>query len=311
MFTDLKTKTLLVTGASGFIGSRLVHRLAAISDCHVLALSRNKQTSIANVRWLQSDLQSITKNFWQQHNIKKIDIVFHLGAYTPKSVNDANNIESIYRDNLLGTQHLYASLPNQPERIIFASTLDVYAPANDVTISEQSQLGPTGLYGSSKLFCEQLTQVYAQQYDSAHAILRYGHIYGPGEMLYRKFIPITIQKLLSGEAPVIFGDGSTLRDFLYVDDAVEASLRAAVHADKKLGPINIVSGIPVSLREVIEILVKFSNQNLLPQYRNEQSNGLSLQFDNACMWEKLGKWALTPLVDGLRAEYEYQKSYAL
>ena len=122
-------KTVLVTGATGFIGTHLVKYLCANPDLHLVLVSRKPQPyNEDGVIWVNSSLEELTPEHWKARGLKKIDLVFHLGAFTPKSSDAINSIEPIYQDNLIGTRNLLNSLsPLLPERIVFASTLDVYA----------------------------------------------------------------------------------------------------------------------------------------------------------------------------------------
>ena len=314
MYHVLEGKTVLVTGGHGFIGRHLIERLQKIKGIKIVALTRSFSFKAeGDVRWLRGDLQELTVPFWKKYDVQQIDYVFHLGAFIPKSASDANNIEAIFRDNLLGTRNLLDSLPNTPERILFASTVDVYAIPNSEAgvIDEKTSVEPASLYGSSKLLCEWLVKCYASQAGSSYVILRYGHIYGPGEIAYRKFIPEIIRKYLVKESPKIFGDGSTLRDFLYVNDAVEATLRAAVHASRQLGPINVVSGQSITLREIVECLAQCVEAGIKPDYLLDKPNGSSMRFDSRLMEAMLGKWDLMPLTEGLQNEYAYFKQLSV
>ena len=112
------------------------------------------------------------------------------------------------------------------------------------------------MYGASKLFCEHLVKTYARQCDCGYAILRYGHIYGPGEGGYAKIIPQVIRSLLRNESPAVYGDGSVKRDFLFVGDAVEATIRVVEAKPKTIEAVNIVSGDSKTIREYVNILAK-------------------------------------------------------
>lgn len=300
----LAGKSILITGATGFIGRHLVNRLQREHDTPLIALTRRPPGEQGNgMRWVQSSLHELTPATWRANGVERIDVLLHLGSFTPKIMGDADRIEDIYRDNILGTRHLLDSLPTIPERLVFSSTLDVYAPLSDANpLTEDSPIGPQSLYGASKLFCEHLVAAYARNTGCGFALLRYGHIFGPGEEAYGKLIPKTIRRMLDGEAPVLFGDGSTERDFFYVEDAVEATLRAAAAEKKQLGPINVVRGSSVTTRDIITTLTRLLGVAEEPQYLLDKPGGTSVRFDNRRMRELLGEWSYVTLEEGLSRE---------
>lgn len=301
----LEGKVILVTGAQGFIGAHLVARLSKIAGGKLLLLSRQaRQSTQQNVVWLKGGLGKLTSEYWRSYGISHIDYVFHLGAFTPKKLSEANRINQVIEDNILGTRALLESLPGKIEKLIFSSTLDVYAQSeNGEILTESSKVDPSALYGASKLFCESLISVWAKESGCKYAILRYGHIYGPGEEQYGKLIPIVIRNLLANQAPVIYGDGSALRDYLYVGDAVEATLRAAL-AEGNVGPLNVVRGESVSLKEVVQLLVRLVGNNKETEFLLDKPNGNSLRFDNSLMTKSLGSWSKTSLEEGLASEVD-------
>jgi nucleoside-diphosphate-sugar epimerase len=304
--THVQGETILLTGATGFIGSPLLDRLRRRGDLNLVILSRMPPSDPpSGETWITCSMEKLTSHLLAEHQITQVHRVFHLGAFTPKGAADADCIDEAYRSNLLGTRALLEALPNVPLKVVFASTLDVYASGGEEDVLvESSPLGPISLYGASKLFCESLVASWSKQHLCGYAILRDGHIYGPGEEAYRKLVPEAIRTLLRCENPVIYGDGSTLRDLLYVDDAVEATLRAGWHKSNCIDPVNIVRGASQSIREIVEMLIALSNKPARIVYRTDRPAGRSMQFDNDRMLRVLGHWKLTSLEEGLRREIE-------
>ena len=306
MLEALEGKTLLVTGATGFIGSHLVARLRQIRGAKLVLLSRRPRPPEADsVIWIQADCQILSPQLWHSVGVSRLDYVFHLAAETPK-VGGATESDSDYVGNLTGTVALLESLPTVTKRFIFASTLDVYAPFNSgETISETSPIGPCGPYGVSKAACEHAVDEYSRSRGFNCTVLRYGHIYGPGEEAYCKLIPQAIRQLLLGQSPVVYGDGSTERDYLYVADVVEATLRAATSGKPSDGPVNIVRGVSIPIRSVVETLASLTNFRGNIRYLTDKPPGNSLRFDNRKMRVELGDWLAVPLEIGLRREVDY------
>ena len=310
MFDQLKGKTLLVTGATGFIGSHLLRRLQQLPASRIVVLSRQPKPAapLTNMTWVTTALGDLSTRTWQGAGVEKVDIIFHLASFTPKTGAAGDDIERVYADNLLGTRTLLDTLPACPTRVVLSSTLDVYAlPEAGAILSEVSPISPQSLYGASKFFCEQLVRTYARAQGFDYAILRYGHIFGPGEEAYGKLIPITIRQLLKGEAPVLYGDGSAGRDYLFVGDAIEATLRAANSTVSALEPVNIVRGESRSSREIVETLIAITGFSGGIKFLTDKPNGYTLRFDSSRMRDLLGTWPLTSLEAGLKQQVEHCK----
>lgn len=306
------TLAFLVTGASGFIGSHLVgtlqHRFpgaTVVAQCrrNLPPASRIGGGAIAVTASL-SDLCAVLA--------ERTDLpdsfagVFHLAAFIPKS-NADDDAPSAIESNIVGTERLLAGMDRGTDRLVFASTVDVYGtPGMGEVVSEQSPLRPASLYAASKLFGELMVRQWAPMGKKRRAIVRVGHIYGPGEEAYRKLIPETIRRLLAGQPARLVGSGAELRDFLYVGDAVEALIRAwEMLGSGDVGPLNLVSGRAVTVRQTIEILCEEAGRPR--DYVQEAAPGIgrSLRFDASLAEKTLGHYACTDFRGGIREEIEW------
>jgi nucleoside-diphosphate-sugar epimerase len=300
---SLRNATVVVTGGGGFIGSHLLRRLHDVPGINLVLVSRRpgRLPLAPHVTAVQADCRDLSAQTWESAGVTRVDYVFHLAAEIPKVAGAAapggGNVEA--------TEALLASLPSAPRRFVLASSVDVYAPAaGDEPLSESSPLGGSP-YGESKVLCERAVLRAAGAGGFSPAILRYGHIYGPGEEAFKKAIPETIRQILRGRAPVVYGDGGAERDFLYVEDVVEATLRAAVAEGLPAEPVNVVRGRSWPIREVVELLVRLTGFPGGIQYLTDRPAGRSLRFCNRRMRALLGDWPLVPLEEGLAREVDY------
>jgi UDP-glucose 4-epimerase len=299
------TKTVLVSGARGFVGAATVRRLAAVPETTVVALARSRPDGPVdrNVHWVESSLEDLEPSRWHSAGWTTFDAVIHLAAFTPKSGATRDNAQEIIAANIIGLQKLLTSFPSPPRRIIFSSTLDVYSrQAFDNVVTERSPVGPAGLYGLSKLFGEGLVEAYARSTGTESLTLRLGHIFGPGEDRYAKLVPETIRRVLANQSPRIAGDGVEQRDLLYVDDAAEALARACTAALHGTRVINLARGTAHSILEVVETIARETGYQGDPERSPRPADSYSTVFDTSLMKRVLGDWTLVSLTDGLRRE---------
>lgn len=311
--SPLLTETVVVTGASGFIGRALLDVAGQErwrGQYRFVALSSRPP---AGHDWIDDRRDSagaydVAAQNFRSSGIADVDHVIHLGAFIPKHADEANDVPRNI-SNLINIPRLLGSLPSPPRKFIFASSIDVYGPA-DGMLSEDRPCCPTTLYGLSKLFGEKALESLAATPDQSGMrpqILRLGHTYGPGEDEFRKFIPETIRKLQSGQPLVFTASGNERRSFIYVQDCCEMILKALeLEADE--GPINVASARSYTLEEVADELCSIHRQvagvNVRPAWGKPAAGGADVIPDVEKMQRLLGE-ERTALRDGLRHEYEH------
>jgi UDP-glucose 4-epimerase len=287
------------------VGAATVRTLARSPDTRVIALARSRPAGDArqNVDWVECALEELTPSHWPFTASTAVDALVHLAAFTPKNAGERDRARDIIDTNVVGMRALLASLPSPPRRLVFCSTLDVYAPAAfDGVVDERSPIGPVGLYGLSKLFGEGLAESYARSAGIEHVTLRLGHVYGPGEERYAKLVPETIRRLLAGTPPRIAGDGRDTRDLLYVDDAAEALARSCVAPLGDSHTINIARGESYPIHDVVDTIATLIGYQGPVERVPRSTDAHSTVFDTSLMTQVLGSWTFVPLVDGLRQE---------
>ena len=307
--------TLLVTGASGFIGRALLEKIPTeLDDSYRIVLLSSRE----NPEWATvpdgrgaDHLYTFTAADFVKRGFPTVDFVIHLGSFTPKSASEADDVPRSL-SNISNTRHLLLNLPNAPRRIVFASSIDVYGRA-DGPITEERSCEPSTLYGLSKLFCERMLTAMLKQprYDETTLqIVRIGHTFGPGEQEYRKFIPETIRRLLAGSGPHFFTDGSEKRSFIHVSDCCRLIL-AALKSPADVGPINIASSTATELETVARHLCRIHREcrgeTVQPTFEPEPRKGADAVIDTSKMEKHLGRPAISIEV-GLRDEYSRMAS---
>jgi CDP-glucose 4,6-dehydratase len=233
-------KRVLVTGATGIVGSR-VAQLAHAAGAEVVALVRDENQRSEFYRSPVSDHAAIVhgqlEDFWTLEraiNEHEVDTVLHLGAQTivttaerfPLQTFEAN-IRGTY--NLLEACRLHSSLV---KRIAVASSDKAYGDHAGAPYDEETPLAANHPYDVSKACGDLIARAYAHTYGSPVAIARCGNIYGPGDLNWSRIVPGTIRAFLAGQQPVLRSDGSPVRDYLHVADAAAAYLLLAEHADQ-------------------------------------------------------------------------------
>ena len=253
-------RTVLVTGGAGFIGTNIVRRVVSLgARARVLDdLSSGLRSNLDGVGGVELIEADIGDTAAAAEAMRGCDAVLHQAALgsVPRSMEDPL---STYRVNLLGTASiLEAARRAGVARVVMASSSSVYGDdASPVKI--ESRLGaPLSPYAASKASGEVVADAARNAFGLEVVSLRYFNVYGPWQRPdtpYAAVIPLFTEALANGRAPVVFGDGSQLRDFTYVDDVVDANLLAMTAPASISGRrYNIAAGRPCTLLELVRVL---------------------------------------------------------
>lgn len=244
-------KKVAVTGSSGFIGKHLVDKLRQ-EGIEIKSFSRGKHSLFEKNSLLRL--------------VEGCDTVFHLAAENNPSSPD------VFKVNVLGTANLLAaiSLLKRECNLIFPSSFAVYRiPKKGQVISENFELAPRNEYGLSKLLCEEIITHYPGN-KFISTILRVSNVYGPGDGVGRSVISNFFNQINHNGNLIINGDGNQTRDFIYVDDVVNAMILAASRSGKeKVRIINVCSGSGTSLNELVSLLGKMTEKNFSVIYNKK------------------------------------------
>ena len=262
------SKSVLVTGGAGFIGSHLVEKLVQL-DYRVLVvddLSTGKLRNLPRgVSFYHTDInESTIEEIFAR---EKPSFVFHHAA----QISVSNSVRDPMKDcriNITGTIKLIeAARRYGVDKLIFASTGGaLYGDPNVTPCSEDHPVVPLSPYGLSKYACEMYLDLYRRLYRLGFVALRYGNVYGPRQDPRGEagVVAIFSKAMAEGKPIQIFGDGRQQRDFVYVEDVVNANLRAM--KEGIVGSFNIGTSIGSSINDIFKILSKQFNYKRTPVY---------------------------------------------
>ena len=238
--------------------------------------------------------------------------VFHLGAQT--IVGSANRSPlGTWEANVRGTYTLLEACRSlgSVRRVVVASSDKAYGDHDELPYREDFALQPHYPYDVSKACTDLIARSYAHTYDLRVAVTRLANVYGPGDLNWSRIVPDTARALVRGERPVIRSDGSPQRDYLYVEDAVDAYLAIAASLDRpELSgrAWNAGWGRPVPVIDVVRMLISVSGRDVEPDVRGQGTphGEIDRQYlDSTAIREQLGWEPSLELDEGLARTFEW------
>ena len=321
--TRFSGKQVMITGGLGFIGSNLARRLVGLGAKVLLidSLIPDYGGNLFNIHDIKDKIQVNIADIRDEHGMRYLvrnqDYIFNLAgqvSHIDSMTDPFTDLEINVRAQL---SLLEACRHNNPEvKIIFASTRQIYGKPDYLPLDEQHLLHPPDVNGVNKMAGEWYHIVYNRVYALRTVALRLTNTYGPGQLMKHNrqgFIGWFIRQVTLGEEIQLFGDGQQRRDLNFVDDVVDAFLRAAAN-DQSDGQIyNLGDDEPISLKFLVELLIELvgqGNYRLVPFPENRKRIDIGDAYSTYFRIQKhLGWRPTTPLCEGLARTIDYYRQY--
>jgi len=250
----------LVTGGAGFIGSHLVDRL--VNDGWRVRVIDNLSTGrLENLAQYRGNLgvEVMVGDLKDPETclraVKGVDVVFHFAA-NPEVRVSAIEPKTHFGENIVATFNLLEAMRKRDiKELVFASSSSVYGEPSEIPVDENAPMRPVSVYGASKASCENLIHAYSRLYRVKSVALRYANVVGP--RLRHGVIYDLLAKLRNDKSRLeILGDGTQVRSYIYIDDAVEATIRAYEKTSEGFEVFNVASEDWITVEEVARIILE-------------------------------------------------------
>src|SRR5437868_9135996 len=302
---------VLVTGGAGFIGSNVVRGLIERGDS-VRVLDNFSTGNRVNLEGLDVEIvEGELRSYERVHNaVRGTEVVYHLGALgsVPRSVQDPLTSSAV---NVEGTLNvLLAARDEGVRRVVFASSSSVYGAKRELPVGESLLADPISPYGVAKLAAERYCVSFSRVYDSFETVvLRYFNVFGPRQSPFSQYaamVPLFITAIAAGKPVTVYGDGEQSRDFTYVANVVDATIRAG-EADGVTGEIfNVAGGSPTSVNRIAETIGEILGKPVERRHLPSRAGDIRNSWADLSKSERvLGYVPLVDLANGLLMTVEF------
>lgn len=306
------SRTILVTGAAGFIGGHLIRRLAKLGYYKIYALDRvppNEKDLHPAISFIQHRLGKDPLHLLDEA-VGDIDYVIHLAALKHQQ---SSTEKDYVRDNIDGTlEVLEIGKKRKVKKVVFSSSLYAHGGMEAPALREDSCAAPLTIYGSSKLCGENLMAYVDRVFDIPTLSLRYFFVYGPGQYAgsgYKSLLIGTIERILCGRAPLIFGDGLQALDYVYIDDVIDATI-AALDAPARGTVINVGSGNAYTVNYLVGVISELMECSKKPEHGAADWTHGTSRCSLTDRAQKLLTWKpRVTIEDGLRKTIDWIKEH--
>ncbi|HIG98704.1 TPA: NAD-dependent epimerase/dehydratase family protein [Candidatus Woesearchaeota archaeon] len=316
-----KGKNVLVTGGNGFLGSWLVNDLVKRGAKVTCIIRDAVANSSLQLLGLTDKINAVAGTIEDYRTVERAmnefeaEVVFHLAAQAIVGLANKSPMPT-FEANIKGTWNvLEACRQLSVARTIVASSDKAYGEHRELPYKEDFALNGLTPYEASKSCTDLLARTYARTYGLKIAVTRCGNIYGGGDLNFSRIIPGTIKSVLNDERPVIRSDGTPVRDYIYVLDAVAAYITLAEQLDRKEvagEAFNFGTEQPISVLELTKKIIIATGKKLEPNILGQAKNELQAQYLDWSKAKRILEWKPKyGLDDGLKETIDWYRKYRM
>lgn len=305
---------ILLLGAAGFIGTNLTIELAKKTEDEITLVDRSKEffkpivsMDLKNVHILEADL-TVDMDF--DSILKDQEVVYHLVSTTVPTTSNQHISQELVSNVIFSANLFEACIRCDVKKVVFVSSGGtVYGKEVDCPLKEKTATNPISSYGVQKITIEKLLYLYRYMYGLDYRIIRLANPYGPYQRPNGVLGAVTTftYKALKGDEITVYGDGSVVRDFIYIDDAIRAIMKI-VNGENKHRTFNLGCGYGTSIKQVLETIEKALGIKLNVSYLEGRKVDVPVNYLDISRYEKY-YGALNPisLEDGIRKTADFMK----
>jgi len=310
-----RNKKVLVTGGAGFIGSRLVDKIVEEGGKVIVLddLFTGRKENISHIKDVEFICGSVTDFDLVLKLVKRSDLVFNLAVRN--IIVSTTSPQLDFQVNTGGIFNVLLAAKNHSvERVVYTSSVSVYGNPKYLPINEDDRLYALNPYAASKQSGENYCNAFYETYGISSTILRFSNVYGVNQMPQNPYCGVIskfFSRMMQGQPPLIHGDGLQTRDFTYVDDAVEATIRAALSPKAEGQTFNVGTGFETSINNLADIISDIVEIPLKPVYVDKRDiDNIRRRVVNIEKIRRVLKWVPTvTLQKGLKKTFEWLATF--